>query len=114
MRATWRVLARHRDLRLVLSAGLVSLTGDWTGMVIVGLPGALTTAGLITLFQRNTGDSYGGRVFGAGGAMEGAAIVAGTMAAGYLGQAAGIIPVLAFPGGRLCPGRARDAGRIAW
>ncbi len=29
MRATWRVLARHRDLRLVLSAGLVSLTGDW-------------------------------------------------------------------------------------
>jgi len=29
VRATSRVLASHRDLRLVLSAGLVSLTGDW-------------------------------------------------------------------------------------
>src|SRR5260221_12602169 len=29
MRAIWRVLAGQRDLRLVLSAGLISLTGDW-------------------------------------------------------------------------------------
>jgi Na+/melibiose symporter-like transporter len=29
MRALWEVLARRRDYRLVLSAGLVSLTGDW-------------------------------------------------------------------------------------
>src|SRR5260370_13525852 len=29
MRAIWRVLAGQRDLRLVLSAGLISLTGVW-------------------------------------------------------------------------------------
>ena len=29
MRAIWRVLAAQRDLRFVLSAGLISLTGDW-------------------------------------------------------------------------------------
>jgi Na+/melibiose symporter-like transporter len=29
MRTIWRVLAGHRDLRLVLSAGLISMTGDW-------------------------------------------------------------------------------------
>jgi Na+/melibiose symporter-like transporter len=29
MSAIWRVLAGHRDLRLVLSAGLISMTGDW-------------------------------------------------------------------------------------
>jgi MFS family permease len=29
MRAIWRVLAARRDLRFVLSAGLISLTGDW-------------------------------------------------------------------------------------
>lgn len=29
MRAIWRVLAGQRDLRLVLSAGLISMTGDW-------------------------------------------------------------------------------------
>jgi len=29
MPALWRLLAGHRDLRLLLSAGLISLTGDW-------------------------------------------------------------------------------------
>ena len=29
MKELWGVLARQRDYRLVLSAGLVSLTGDW-------------------------------------------------------------------------------------
>jgi Na+/melibiose symporter-like transporter len=29
MRAVWRTLRSHRDLRLLLTAGLVSLTGDW-------------------------------------------------------------------------------------
>jgi Na+/melibiose symporter-like transporter len=29
MRRLWAVLKEHRDLRLVLSAGLISLTGDW-------------------------------------------------------------------------------------
>ena len=35
MRATWRMLAGRRDLRLVLSAGIVSMTGDW--ILTIGL-----------------------------------------------------------------------------
>src|SRR3954467_3275495 len=29
VRAPWRLLSRRRDLRLLLAAGLVSMTGDW-------------------------------------------------------------------------------------
>jgi Na+/melibiose symporter-like transporter len=68
-------------------------------MVIVGLPGALSLAGAMTLLQRDTADSHRGRVFGALGAVEAVALVAGTFAAGYLGQAIGIIPVIAVQGG---------------
>src|SRR5260221_10612196 len=67
-------------------------------MVIVGIPGALTLAGAITLFQRNTEDSHRGRAFGALGAVEGVAVLAGTAGAGFLGQSLGIIPVLTFQG----------------
>ena len=35
MRATWRMLAGRRDLRLVLTAGVISLTGDW--ILTIGL-----------------------------------------------------------------------------
>ena len=35
MLATWRMLAGRRDLRLVLSAGIISLTGDW--ILTIGL-----------------------------------------------------------------------------
>jgi hypothetical protein len=56
-------------------------------------------AGAMTLIQRDTAGSHRGRVFGALGAVEGVAIVAGTVAAGFLGQAVGIIPVLAVQGG---------------
>jgi len=35
MRATWQMLAGQRDLRLVLSAGLISTTGDW--ILTIGL-----------------------------------------------------------------------------
>jgi hypothetical protein len=52
------------------------------GIVITGLPGALTKAGLLTLFQQNTQDSYRGRVFGAFAAAEGTAVLAGTPAGG--------------------------------
>jgi Na+/melibiose symporter-like transporter len=68
-------------------------------MVVVGLPGALTLTGAMTLMQRNTADSHRGRVLGALGAAEGAAVVAGTIAAGFLGQTIGIIPILAAQGG---------------
>jgi Na+/melibiose symporter-like transporter len=67
-------------------------------MVVVGVPGALTVAGAMTLAQRATTGSHRGRVFGAFGAVEGAAAVAGTVTAGFLGQALGIISVLAAQG----------------
>jgi Na+/melibiose symporter-like transporter len=63
-------------------------------MIVVGVPGALTMAGAMTLVQRDAGEAHRGRVFGALGAVEGVATVAGTLAAGLLGQTAGIIPVL--------------------
>jgi Na+/melibiose symporter-like transporter len=68
-------------------------------MIVVGVPGALLLAGGMTLLQGATTDSHRGRVFGALGAIEGVAIVAGTIAAGFLGQSVGIIPVLAAQGG---------------
>jgi len=67
-------------------------------MIAVGLPGALMLAGALTLIQREVADSHRGRVFGALGAVEGVAIVAGTVAAGLLGQVVGIIGVLAAQG----------------
>jgi Na+/melibiose symporter-like transporter len=69
------------------------------GMIIVGIPGALCLAGLITLFQRSSEDSYRGRVFGAISTLEGVTILAGTLGAGYLSRFAGIIGVLAIQGG---------------
>jgi hypothetical protein len=52
----------------------------------------------MTLLQRATGEGNRGRVFGALSAVEGVAVVAGTLAAGLLGQATGIIGVLAAQG----------------
>jgi Na+/melibiose symporter-like transporter len=79
--------------------GYVAVWPAAVGMVVVGVPGALTLAGALTLFQRNTEDSYRGRVFGALNAVEGVAILAGTIVAGVLAQVVGIIPVLACQGG---------------
>lgn len=68
-------------------------------MVIVGFPGALMAAAMMTLLQRNTADSHRGRVFGALGAIEGVAVVLGALMAGFLGNDVGIIPTLAAQGG---------------
>jgi hypothetical protein len=87
MKSTWRLLTGRRDLRLVLSAGLISTSGDW-----------ILTIGLITLFQQSSEDSYRGRVFGAISTLEGITILAGTLGAGFLSRYAGIIPVLAIQG----------------
>jgi len=88
------------DLAIFLyPLGYVAVWPAVAGMIIVGLPGALILAGLITLFQRNSEDSYRGRVFGAVSALEGVTVLAGTLAAGYLSRLAGIIPVLAVQGG---------------
>jgi MFS family permease len=79
--------------------GYVAVWPAVAGMIIVGIPGALCIAGLITLFQQSSEDSYRGRVFGAVSTLEGVTILAGTLGAGYLSRFAGIIGVLAIQGG---------------
>ena len=87
------------DLAIFLyPLGYVAVWPAVAGMIVVGLPGALTLAGLITLFQRSSEDTYRGRVFGAVSALEGITVLAGTLGAGYLSRVAGIIPVLAVQG----------------
>jgi hypothetical protein len=67
-------------------------------MIIVGLPGAFTVAGMMTVFQNLTEDGTRGRVFGAITATESIAVLIGITSAGFLGDAVGIIPVLVFQG----------------
>jgi Na+/melibiose symporter-like transporter len=67
-------------------------------MVVVGLPGALTVAGFMTLFQRSTTDAYRGRVFGAMGLVQSVAMVVGAVGAGFLGTSIGIVPIIALQG----------------
>lgn len=67
-------------------------------MLLVGLPGALTMAGYTTLLQRHTPDAYRGRLFAAIGVVRAIAAVTGTVAAGLLGDAVGIVPVIAVQG----------------
>ena len=87
------------DLAIFLyPLGYVAVWPAAVGMVVVGVPGALCLAGLITLFQSSSEDSYRGRVFGAISTLEGVTILAGTLGAGYLSRSAGIIPVLAIQG----------------
>jgi Na+/melibiose symporter-like transporter len=88
------------DLAIFLyPLGYVAVWPAAVGMIIVGIPGALCLAGLITLFQRSSEDSYRGRVFGAISTLEGVTILAGTLGAGYLSRFTGIIGVLAIQGG---------------
>jgi predicted MFS family arabinose efflux permease len=88
------------DLAIALyPLGYDSIWPTFALMIIVGFPAALMLAGLMTLFQRHTQDAYRGRVFGALGAAEGIAMMAGTLAGGYLSQSLGIIGVFAVQGG---------------
>ncbi len=68
------------------------------GMIVVGLPGAVTVAGLMTLFQRHTVDAERGRVFSLGSLASSVSVVVGSLAAGLLGGTVGIMPVLAMQG----------------
>ncbi|MGH3166114.1 MAG: MFS transporter, partial [Trebonia sp.] len=70
----------------------------FAGMILVGLPGALNMAALITLFQRSTTDAYRGRVFGAMSAVFSVGSLAGPLTAGYLSGTLGIVPVIAEQG----------------
>jgi len=75
-----------------------SLIPAFVCMIVVGLPGAFTVAGMMTVLQRLTHDSSRGRVFGAISAAEGVAVLIGIASAGVLGDLVGIIPVLVFQG----------------
>jgi MFS family permease len=67
-------------------------------MVVVGLPGAIVTAGLMTLFQQHTNDRQRGRVFALLLLVSSLFLVLGSLTAGLLGDAIGIVPVLAWQG----------------
>jgi predicted MFS family arabinose efflux permease len=71
-----------------------SLAPAFVCMILVGVPGAFTVAGSMTVLQRLTEDGSRGRVLGALGAVEGGAVLVGITAAGVLGNLVGIIPML--------------------
>lgn len=68
------------------------------GMLLVGLPGAVMTAALMTLFQLDTEDRNRGRVFAALSAIMGLSGLVGVAGAGLLAPRIGIMPVIAFQG----------------
>jgi MFS family permease len=67
-------------------------------MIVVGVPGAVLMAGYNTLLQRNTADAFRGRVVGALGVVRGAAVVIGTVSAGFLGETLPIVAVISYQG----------------
>ncbi|WP_406039591.1 MFS transporter [Micromonospora sp. NBC_00898] len=71
-------------------------------IALVGLPAAFLTAGGMAVFQNATTDNHRGRVFGATAAVNGAAMLLGTIAAGTLGERIGILPVIVTQGGAYC------------
>jgi Na+/melibiose symporter-like transporter len=71
-------------------------------IALVGLPAAFLTAGAMTVFQNATSDENRGRVFGAMAALNGAAMLIGTIVAGNLGERIGIVPVIATQGVAYC------------
>lgn len=68
------------------------------GMVLVGLPGAVVVAGMMTLYQRHTTDERRGRVFSLVSLAQAVSVVVGSTLAGFLGGPSGIMPVLALQG----------------
>lgn len=68
------------------------------GMVVVGFPGAAVVASKATLMQHHTTDAQRGRVFSLLFAVSSLALTIGAVAAGFLGESVGIIPVLACQG----------------
>lgn len=68
-------------------------------MVVVGLPGAVLSAGMMTLFQLETDDRERGRVFALLLLVRALFQVVGSLTAGQLGGRLGIIPVMAWQGG---------------
>jgi MFS family permease len=67
-------------------------------MVVVGLPGAVMSAGMMTLFQQQTDDRERGRVFALLLLVRSTFQVLGSLTAGLLGGALGIVTVMAWQG----------------
>lgn len=92
-------------LDLVLFLYPLLVASVWPAVVImavVGLPGALTVAGLMTVFQTATGDDHRGRVFAAMVAVGSAAMLVATAAAGTLAERLGVVAVIAVQGAGFC------------
>ena len=73
----------------------------WPAAMLIagaGVAGTFMLTAAMTLMQEHTTDRYRGRVFGALGAVEGVAIVTGTVAAGVLAHVLGIVAVLSVQG----------------
>ena len=73
----------------------------WPAAMLIagaGVAGTFMLTAAMTLMQDHTTDRYRGRVFGALGAIEGLAIVTGTVAAGVLAHVLGIVAVLSVQG----------------
>jgi Na+/melibiose symporter-like transporter len=73
----------------------------WPAAVLIagaGVAGTFMLTAAMTLMQDHTTDRYRGRIFGALGAVEGVAIVAGTVTAGVLAHVLGIVAVLSVQG----------------
>jgi Na+/melibiose symporter-like transporter len=73
----------------------------WPAAVLIagaGVAGTFMLTAAMTLMQDHTTDRYRGRIFGALGAVEGMAIVTGTVAAGVLAHVLGIVAVLSVQG----------------
>jgi Na+/melibiose symporter-like transporter len=68
------------------------------GMILVGLPGAVMVAGVMTLYQRNTTDERRGRVFSLVSLAQAVSVVVGSAVAGFFGGPTGIMPILALQG----------------
>jgi Na+/melibiose symporter-like transporter len=86
---------------LILFLYPLAWPGVWPAAVLIagaGIAGAFMLTAAMTLMQEHTTDRYRGRVFGALGAVEGLAIVTGTVAAGVLGHVLGIVAVLSVQG----------------
>jgi MFS family permease len=73
----------------------------WPAAILIacaGVPGAFIFAAAMTLLQRHSSDEHRGRVWGALGAGEGIAVVAGTLAAGFAAAWLGIVSLLVIQG----------------
>jgi MFS family permease len=69
------------------------------GMALVGFPGAVCIAARTTLLQNHSTDEQRGRIFALLFAVSALSLTLGAVTAGFLGEAIGIIQVLALQGG---------------